>query len=295
MKKIVIIGGCGYIGSKLFTHLQEKGYVVDTVDLEWFGNFINPKNIKCDYKDLPKNFFHIYDVVILLAGHSTIGLCREDIIGSLRNNIESFVILMQKLKKQKFIYASTYRVYNETVTHSAKETDNYRNSFSIYDLTKKTIDDYISFSSLEFYSLRMATANGYSPNLRLNQTINKMYVYAKNKKKITVYDQEANFSILGLEDLCRVIEKIILSNDRRGIYNIGSFDCNVNLIIKELSKVFNNIDISIEESPKKSHHIKIDTSKFQKTYNFDFRESLKSIIASLVNNFSKKNHTITSL
>lgn len=295
MKKVVIIGGCGYVGSKLFTFLQEKGYFVDTVDLEWFGNFINTKNIKCDYKDLPKNFFNIYDVVILLAGHSTIGMCREDIIGSLRNNIENFVILMKKLKKQKFIYASTYRVYTEIGTHSARETDNYQNPFSIYDLTKKTIDDYISFSSLEFYSLRMATANGYSPNLRLNQIINKLYVDAKNKKKITIYDQEANFSILGLEDLCRVIEKIILGSDRRGIYNIGSFDCNINLIIKELSKVFKNIDISIGESLKKSHHVSLDTSKFQKTYNLDFRESLRSIIASLVNNFSKESHIITSL
>lgn len=295
MKEVVIIGGCGYIGSKLFTYLQEKGYVVDTVDLEWFGNFINPKNIKRNYKDLHKSFFDIYDVVILLAGHSTIGMCQDDIVGSLKNNIENFVILMQKLKKQKFIYASTYRVYNAIGTHSARETDSYRDSFSIYDLTKKAIDDYISFSSLEFYSLRMATVNGYSPNLRLNQIINKMYVDAKNKKKISIYDQDANFSILGLEDLCRAIEKIILGNDRRGIYNIGSFNCNIRLIIRELSKIFKDIDTSVGKSSRKSCHICIDTSKFQKTYRFEFREDPNSIITSLIKNFSKKSHTITSL
>lgn len=295
MKKIVIIGGCGYIGSKLFTYLQEKRYVVDTVDLEWVGNFINPKNIKRDYKDLNKDFFDIYDVVILLAGHSTIGMCQEDIIGSLKNNIENFVILMQKLKKQKFIYASTYRVYNAIGKHSARESDSYQNSFSIYDLTKKTIDDYISFSSIEFYSLRMATVNGYSPNLRFKQIINKMYIDAKNKKKITIYDPSANFSILGIEDLCKAIEKIILGQDQRGVYNIGSFDCNIYLIIRELSKVFKDIDISIGKSPRKSYHIRIDTSKFQKTYNFKFRENPNSIISSLIKNFSEKSHIITSL
>lgn len=295
MERVVIIGGCGYIGSKLFTFLKEKGYEVDTVDLEWFGNFINPKNIKCDYRDLPKKFFDSYDVVILLAGHSTIGMCREDIVGSMKNNIENFVILMQKLIKQKFIYASTYRVYNESLTRPAREIDDCRDPFSIYDLTKKTIDDYISFSSLEFYSLRMATANGYSPNLRLNQIINKMYVDAKNKKKITIYDQKANFSLLGLEDLCRAIEKIILGSDQRGVYNIGSFDCNIDLIMKELSKLFKNINSSIKESSKKSYHVRIDTNKFQQTYNFEFKENLNSIITSLVNKFSNDSHTITSL
>lgn len=295
MKKVVIIGGCGYIGSKLFTYLLEKKYHVDTVDLEWFGNPINKRNIKLDYKDLSKKFLDKYNVVILFAGHSTVGMCEKDVVGSIKNNIENFVTLIKKLKKQKLIYASTYRLYATSHVKLAKETENTGSPLTMYDLTKKTIDYYAALSDIEFYGLRMATVNGYSPNLRSNQIINKFYVDAKSKKKITIYDQEANFSILGLEDLCRVIEKIILGSDRRGIYNIGSFDCNINLIIKELSKIFINIDISIGESLKKSHHVNLDTSKFQKTYNLDFRESLRSIIASLVNNFSEESHIITSL
>src|SRR5581483_9292443 len=104
--KIVILGGCGYIGSRLFTYLTEKNYSVDTVDLEWFGNYVNPKNIIANFDDLPKKFYDKYDVVILLAGHSTVGMCQNDALGSLENNIASFVNLTQKLQKQKFIYAS---------------------------------------------------------------------------------------------------------------------------------------------------------------------------------------------
>ena len=48
MGRILIIGGCGYIGSQLFVYLKNKGYKVDTVDLEWYGNYVNPKNFKTD-------------------------------------------------------------------------------------------------------------------------------------------------------------------------------------------------------------------------------------------------------
>ena len=43
---VLLIGGCGYIGSRLYRHLKGKGFAVDTLDLEWRGNFVNPDNIK---------------------------------------------------------------------------------------------------------------------------------------------------------------------------------------------------------------------------------------------------------
>ena len=44
IKKILIIGGCGYVGSALYKYLT-KNYAVDTLDLEWYGNFVNKDNI----------------------------------------------------------------------------------------------------------------------------------------------------------------------------------------------------------------------------------------------------------
>ena len=51
MKKILVTGGCGYIGSAIYNNLKDK-YIVDTVDLEWFGNYTNPNNIKKDFDEL---------------------------------------------------------------------------------------------------------------------------------------------------------------------------------------------------------------------------------------------------
>lgn len=285
MKKIVIIGGCGYIGSQLFSYLTKKKYIVDTVDLEWFGNYTNPQNIKSDFHNLPKSFYDLYDVVIFMGGHSTVGMCKKDMVGAFRNNVEKFVALTEKLEKQKLIYASTYRLY----------IDSCPDPLSIYDLTKKTLDCFMPFSSLEFYSLRMATVNGYSQNLRVNQIINKIFLYARNKKKITLYNQHATFSVLGINDACRAVEQIIINGDKRGIYNLASFETNIALIIKKVSKIFKDIAVSIEKHPKTSHSITIDTTKFQKNYNFTFEETPESILSSLLENLSQKSHLLKSI
>src|SRR3989344_788767 len=282
--KILIIGGCGYIGSRLYEYFKNKKKYerVDTVDLEWFGNFVNHKNIRKDYVGLTKRFYGKYSVVILLAGHSTVGMCERDMLGSLKNNVEGFVDLITKLSSQKFIYTSTYRLYSNIHGRHAKETDICGNPLSIYDLTKKTIDDYISFSSLEFYSLRMATVNGYSPNLRLNQAINKIVYNSMFNKYTEIYNQSSIFSVLGIEDLCRAIEKIILGTDKRGIYNLASFESSINDIVKVASKSLPGVKVSRNKSTKKSIHILIDTSKFQKKFNFKFEETTESIVESLV-------------
>lgn len=294
MKRIVLLGGCGYIGSQLYSALKLKHYHVDTVDAEWFGNYNNPDNIKCDYSELPATFFKKYDVVILLAGHSTVGMCDDDKIGAIKNNIDNFALLLSKLKKQKLIYASTYRIYDGISGHPVKETENFQEPSSVYTLTKKTIDYYASLSDIEFYSLRMATVNGYSPNLRTNQIINKLFLESRKKKILTVYDTEKIFTALGIRDLCLCIEKIITAEDKRGIYNLGSFNTTISEITRILSGNSKTFTVRINNSHDSRFHMQIGTEKFQQAYNFRFSETIQSILLSLEDNISAKTHLLSS-
>ena len=43
--KILVTGGCGYIGSLLIPKLLSKNHEIISVDKQWFGNFL-PKNKK---------------------------------------------------------------------------------------------------------------------------------------------------------------------------------------------------------------------------------------------------------
>jgi len=84
--KILIIGGCGYIGSMLHRNLMGD-YQVDTIDAEWYGNFSNDRNLKQDFSSLTRQDVSDYDTVILLAGHSSVKMCDDNMLPTVKNNV----------------------------------------------------------------------------------------------------------------------------------------------------------------------------------------------------------------
>ena len=48
--KILITGGCGYVGSELIKYLLLKGHTITNIDTRWFGNTLkkHKKTLKND-------------------------------------------------------------------------------------------------------------------------------------------------------------------------------------------------------------------------------------------------------
>jgi nucleoside-diphosphate-sugar epimerase len=280
--KILLIGGCGYIGSLLFQKLSLK-YDVDTLDLEWFENTSNLANLKHDFAHLTQKDLDKYDHVILLAGHSSVPMCKDNPISAFNNNVVNFIHLLDNLKDQKFIYASSSSVYGITKGVAATEEWKEFSPHTHYDLTKQEIDFYARLSGKNYYGLRFGTVNGYSPNLRIDIMINKMFFSAMINNQIDVFNKDIYRPILGIEDLCRAIEAILDGEDRPGIYNLASFNSTVNEIATEISTAVGVPVIDKGSTP--AYNFSIDTTKFQTLYNFEFKETVASIVKSLKENW----------
>ena len=72
MKKVLLAGGAGFIGSLLTKELIGRKYDVTVADLFWFGNYL-PKNAKVIQKnviDLKEEELKGYDVVVFMGGVS---------------------------------------------------------------------------------------------------------------------------------------------------------------------------------------------------------------------------------
>ena len=152
MKKILIIGGCGYVGSKLFNYLLDNKYSVSSIDIELFGN-PNTKNNKENFKNISKETLSEYSDVILLAGHSSVKMCETNLIGCFRNNVQYVIDLICKLSKnQKLIYASSSSVYGNINRSLAHEDCEEYNAGSFYDLSKVEIDHYFKIiDRIQYY------------------------------------------------------------------------------------------------------------------------------------------------
>lgn len=292
MKNILLIGSEGYIGSQFFNIFKEV-YNITKIDLGWFSN--NKSTI--DYKYLGEEYLCKFDVVILLAGHSSVKMCDTDMTSSFSNNVSNFVNLLSKIKNnQKFIYASSSSVYGNTNYKTVDESYNFFEPNNYYDLTKHIIDLYATQSGKNFYGLRFGTVNGWSPNLRTDVMINSMVYSAKKNNHIKLYTKEIMRPILGIDDLCSALQRIIDTEDSiPGIYNLASFNSTSEQIANGVSVVLNvpviQYDAATIESitnvklQTKAYNFAIDSSKFIKNFNFTFKDSIESITKGLVDGF----------
>jgi len=297
--KVLIIGGCGYIGSKLHQEL-DSNYDVTTLDIEWYGNYSSDKNIKRDFASLTKEEVSKYNAIILLAGHSSVKMCDENLLPTIRNNVLNFTHLLEILnKEQKFIYASSSSVYGDTENNYVdEEYVNFRPN-NYYDLSKYEIDAYATLSDKCYFGLRFGTVNGYSPNLRNDVMINAMTFNAVENGKIFCFNPKVNRPILGINDLCRAVNTILseATYEDRGLYNLASFNSNVENIanavadttgaILEMSTPPENItNIKLQT---KSYDFLIKTEKFKNRFKFKFEETVETIVQSILDNYENMN------
>lgn len=285
MKKIMLLGGCGYIGSSLFLYLQSKKYRVTTIDLEWFGNVINPKNQKKNFNDITKTYIKKFDVIILLAGYSSVQMCMNNMSKSFENNVMYFINLLKKIDKQKFIYASSSSIYGNTNQLLVTEDYDRYTPNNYYDLTKKEIDYYAHLSNINYFGLRLGTVNGYSPNLRSDLMINKMVRIAQKTKKIHIFNAQSFRPILGMQDACHAIETIIEHNGTPGIYNIASFNDTIIHIGKKVAEEIPQTEVIVDKKKTPyTYNFSISTKKFEKEFHFTFKDTVATIVQSLQNN-----------
>jgi UDP-glucose 4-epimerase len=294
MKKILIIGGNGYVGTYL-NYVYKDLYQIVNYDINWFSNF----DINQDMKNIEENFLSDFDVVILLAGHSSVKMCDGNMLSSFKNNVQNFVELISKLDpKKKFIYASSSSVYGHTNNSIVSEDYDTFIPNNYYDLTKQIIDTYAKQSNLNFYGLRFGTVNGWSPNLRVDIMINSMVNSALTDGHIKLYIKDIMRPILGINDLSRAIKSIIDSDeDKPGIYNLASLNSTAEEIAISVSKVLDLpiIEYNRDELEKitntklqtTAYNFAINSNKFEKNFKFKFEDTIESIVKGLVDNFGK--------
>ena len=305
MSKVLIIGGNGYIGTKLYQYLISyqggTGYLVDVIDTCWFGQSIEETIVK-DYKTMSKGFYSEYETIILLAGHSSVKMSEADSNSCFKNNVQNFIDLLDKLTTQKFIYASSSSVYGSVGGRTVNEKYYGFEPYNQYDISKHTSDLYAVKSELQYYGLRFGTVNGYSPVLRTDVMINAMVNSALKDGEIKLFIKDTMRPILGIVDLCRAVRTIIRygSKNESGLYNLASFNKTAEQIAHEVGDVMNVPVIEYETDPTnitnvkiqtKVYNFSISTQKFRKTFKFKFKETVESITESLTNNWSSMKKT----
>jgi UDP-glucose 4-epimerase len=225
--EVLLVGGCGYIGSYMHGKLKENGFGVTVVDRGARGNPGGiPDVIDAGYDSLDEAFLAKFDAVLWFGGHSSVGQSVQDPKGALSNNCLDLFNFAKKLRADtKLIYASSGSLYSSKGVNTVAASEASLAAIpsqNPYDISKFAFD-YIAQNFLEnFYALRMGTLSGYSPNIREELVFNAMNLSAVRTGQVRLMNSESNRTILFLADLWVLLRKLLVTKQQPGIFNVGS-------------------------------------------------------------------------
>ena len=299
LKKVVVTGGYGFIGSNLVKYLLKKNYFVINVDkLSYSANLYNLKELETNryvfYKtDINnKNYFskilkkHNPSVVFNLAAETHVDRSIDNPETFIKNNINGVFNIIESMreykkktkKKIKLVHISTDEVYGDLNQTNKRADENfpYKPS-SPYAASKASADHLIKsyIRTFNFPAVISNCSNNYGPNQFPEKLIPKIIFNILNNKPIPIYARGLNSrEWIYVEDHCRALELLAKKGKIGQNYNIGTNNNLTNikltkLIIKEVKEKILNIGkkskiIYVKDRPGHDLRYAINSRKIQK-------------------------------
>lgn len=243
MSKVLVTGGCGYVGSVLVPVLMHEGFELKVIDQQWFGNFL-PKEeanltvLKKGVDRITENDLDGVDSVIHLANVANDpGVELNPVLSWEINNLHltQLLLLCKKAKIKKFIYASSGSVYG--VKREQKVTEDLLpEPISVYNKTKMVAERVTNSFRDDFkiYNIRPATVCGFSPRMRLDVVVNMFVWQAFSSNTIKVLGGDQVRPNINIHDMAQVYLHFLKNeNLESGDYNAG-FE---NMSVREIAEL----------------------------------------------------------
>ena len=307
MKKIIVTGGLGFIGSNLIELLLKKKYSVINIDkVTYSSNFYNTleflknsnyKFIKCDLNNKSKLSKIIFrykpNCIFNLAAETHVdrsidgpeSFIKSNILGVF-NLLEVFRKYSKKNKKTRLIHISTDEVYGDILKGRSHEEYAYKPS-SPYAASKASSDHLVSSYVRTYKVPAIVTncSNNYGPKQHPEKLIPKLIYNIINNKSLPIYGNGKNSrEWIYVEDHCEALLKVFQKGKIGEFYNIGSNKNLKNLeickslikVAKQKIKVGKNVKIEfVKDRPGHDVRYALDSKKIQVALNWKTKVNFK--------------------
>ena len=310
IKKILVTGASGYIGSVLTPMLLKKGYHVRAYDRFFFGDNLakhqNLEKVFGDTRHLQNKHFKGIDAVIDLAAISNdpsgeyFKKETYDINHHARANCAR---LAKKNKVKRYILPSSCSIYgfNDQIVNEQSKVNPLTAYAKANYLAEKDVLPLAS-NSFGVTVIRQATIFGYSPRMRFDLAINGMTEGAYQTGKLPIMRNGKQIRpMLHIKDTSRAMIFLFgqpLESINQEIFNIGSQECTKS--IKQLASIVqdNLPGLKLQWYGNPDHRsYNVDFSKIESLgfkINYDLDYGVKEILQKLKKKKTIKNSkTIT--
>lgn len=301
--KILVTGGCGFIGCHFIRlALQSGNEVVNLDKLTYAGVRSTLRDIEgsrsytfrqgdiCSAEEV-RSALAGCDAVVHFAAESHVDRSIHNVHGFIQTNILGTAVLLEQARQagvEKFVMISTDEVYGQIQQGSFRETDllNPRNPYS----ATKAGADRLAYSYFATYGLPVVitrSSNNFGPYQFPEKVIPRFITNLLLGKKVPLYGDGRNVrDWLHVEDNCRAILRCLEAGRPGEIYNVGGGNEITNLeltrlILKELGKGEDMIEL-VHDRPGHDLRYSLDWSKIRDELDWSPREQFPSALARTV-------------
>jgi nucleoside-diphosphate-sugar epimerase len=278
-RRVLVVGGGGYLGSALVPLLLDRGYQIRVLDsllfgeesLKSVGKHLNFELIRGDVRDIQTvvQATKGCDAIIHLAAIVGDPACAENPQLAAEINRAATRMLIDVGRGhgiQRFLLASTCSVYGA----SEFLMDEYAQlaPISVYAITKVDSERILLESrSADFHPtiLRLATLFGLSPRPRFDLVVNLLTARAVRSGKITIFNGDQWRPFMHVYDAARAFVACLEANNldvvSGEIFNVGSYTLNHQLseVAEKISKIIPTVEVErVDNDDRRNYRVSFD-------------------------------------
>jgi len=296
MKKILITGGAGYIGSILATKLVDLGHQVTVVDLLKYSSsslnhlysFKNFNFIHGDVQDgnLMKKMISKNEYIIPLAGLVGAPLCEKYKKEAINVNYKAIKDCVKYSKNKKIIFLMSNSGYGVGEKNKFCTEDSPLNPISLYGKTKCDAEKEV-IKAKNYVCFRLATVFGFSYRMRSDVMVNNFVFNALKDKKLKLFEPHFRRNFIHVRDVVDCILYTInnFKKMQNNIYNAGINSANITKLqlAQQIKKQIKDLKLStikgIKDPDQRNYFVSNDKlNKKGFTAKRNLNEGIKELI-----------------
>lgn len=308
-RRVLIIGGAGYIGSVMTRYLLKRGYPVSVLDNLMFGyNAIKDLDNHPAYRFFKGDARNIQDLLTAMTDVDTVvhlaaivgdPACELDHRQTIDINYEASKILVEAClhkKVQRLLFASTCSVYGASKNGELLTEQSPINPVSLYAETKLRSEEAILSKAeppLAVTMFRLATVFGFSYRPRFDLVVNILTARALEDSEISIFGGSQWRPNVHVLDVVRAFVAAIESPKEvidRQIFNLGSEKENYR--ISELGDLVKtalpDTNVKTVEAAIDRRDYRVGFDRIEKTLNWESKVSVADGIREIIDAYRKK-------
>ena len=304
-RRVLIIGGAGYIGTVLSDYLFNQNYSVRSFDYFLYRNnhcvlpYLGRSGYEhiygdlCSRKDFDRALEGITDVVFLagLVGDPITKKYPKESEHINQAGIRQAIDQMNGRGVDRLIFISTCSNYGLIKDDQMADEDFELNPLSLYAKTKVVAEKYIlslqGKTDFNTTILRFATAFGLSPRMRFDLTVSEFTRELALGRELLVFDAHTWRPYCHVRDFAPLIQKVLEASKEQvnnQVFNAGGDANNYTkqMIVDEIMKHLPKAKVRYQEQDSDPRNYRVNFQKVREVLGFELTYTVKDGILELL-------------